>query len=110
MAWLCNSRIWWKSKTVLHIVYIKTDDIYKEIAEDVENRFDTSNCELDRLLCKGKNKNVIALMEDELGEESWLNLLEQFIAKTYSYLVNDDSEDKKAKGTKKCVMKRKLKF
>ena len=55
---------------MLHTVYIKTDDIYKEIAEDVENRFDTSNCELDRLLCKGKNKNVIALMEDELGEES----------------------------------------
>ena len=25
------------------IVYIKTDDIYKDIAEDVETRFDTSN-------------------------------------------------------------------
>ena len=30
--------------------------------------------------------------------------------KTYSYLIDDDSEDKKAKGTKKCVIKRKLKF
>ena len=29
------------------IVYIKTDDIYKDIAEDVETRFDTSNYELD---------------------------------------------------------------
>ena len=38
------------------IVYIKTDDIYKDIAEDVETRFDTSNYELDRLLPKGKNK------------------------------------------------------
>ena len=28
------------------IVYIKTDDIYKDIAEDVEKRFDTSNYEL----------------------------------------------------------------
>ena len=28
-------------------VYIKTDDIYKDIAEDVETRFDTSNYELD---------------------------------------------------------------
>ena len=31
-------------------------------------------------------------------------------AKTYSYLIDDDSQDKKAKGTKKCVIKRKLKF
>ena len=30
--------------------------------------------------------------------------------KTYSYLINDGSEDKKAEGTKKCVIKRKLKF
>ena len=29
------------------IVYIKTDDIYKDIAEDVQTRFDTSNHELD---------------------------------------------------------------
>ena len=36
------------------IEYIKTDDIYKEIAEDVETRFDTSNYELDRPLPKGK--------------------------------------------------------
>ena len=31
-------------------------------------------------------------------------------AKTYSCLIDDSSEDKKAKGTKKCVVKRKLKF
>ena len=31
-------------------------------------------------------------------------------AKTYSYLINDDSEGKKVKGTKKCIIKRKLKF
>ena len=37
------------------IVYIKTDDIYK----DIETRFDNSNYELDRLLPKGKNKKVI---------------------------------------------------
>ena len=34
------------------IVYIKTDDIYKDIAEDVETRFDTSNYELDRPMPK----------------------------------------------------------
>ena len=38
------------------IVYIKTDDIYKDIAEDVETRFDTSNHELERSLVKGRYK------------------------------------------------------
>ena len=50
------------------IVYIKTDDIYKDIAEDVKTRFDTSNYELNRSLPTGKNfKKVIGLMKDELG-------------------------------------------
>ena len=50
------------------IVYIKIDDIYKNIAEDLETRFDTSNYELDRLLLsKGKNKKVSDLMKDELA-------------------------------------------
>ena len=31
------------------IVYIKTDDIYKDIAEDVETRFDTSDYKLDSI-------------------------------------------------------------
>ena len=47
------------------IVYIKTDDIYKEIAEGVETRFDASNYELYRPLPKGRNKKVIGLMKDE---------------------------------------------
>ena len=38
------------------IVYIKTNDIYKDIAENVETRYDTSNYQLHRLLPKGKNK------------------------------------------------------
>ena len=37
------------------IVYRKTNDIYKDIAENVEIRSDTSNYELDRPLPKGKN-------------------------------------------------------
>ena len=36
------------------IIYIKTDDIYKDRTEDIETRFDTSNYELDRPLPKGK--------------------------------------------------------
>ena len=49
------------------IVYIKTDDIYKDIAEDVETRLDTSNYKLDKPFSKEKNKKVIGLMKDLLG-------------------------------------------
>ena len=38
------------------IVHVRTDDIYKDIAEDVETRFDTTNFKIDRPLPKGKNK------------------------------------------------------
>ena len=38
------------------IVEFKTDSIYKDFAEDVETRCDTSNYELDRPLPKVKNK------------------------------------------------------
>ena len=53
-------------------VYIKTNDIYKDIAEDTGTRFDTSNYELDRSLPKGKNKKVIGLMKDELDGKMML--------------------------------------
>ena len=91
------------------IVHVKIDDIYKDIAEDVETRFDTLNFEIRRPLPKGKNKNVIGLMRDELGGQ----IMKEFVrlrTKTYSYLKDNTDEDKKAKGTKKCVIKRKLKF
>ena len=96
------------------IVYIKANNIYKDIAEDVETRFDTSNYELEcnsinKLLTKGKNKKVIGLMKDESGSK----IMTKFVglrAKAYSCLIDDDSEDNKGKGTKKCVIKRKIKF
>ena len=37
------------------IFHVKTNDIYKDIAEDIEKRFDTSNYEIDRPLPMGKN-------------------------------------------------------
>ena len=58
------------------IVYVKTDDIHKDIAEDVERRFDTSNFEIDIPLPKGKNKKVLGLMKDELGGQ----ITKQFVA------------------------------
>ena len=38
------------------IIYIKTDNIYKDIAEDVETKFDASNYELDTPFCKRKEQ------------------------------------------------------
>ena len=46
---------------VFHCTH-KTDDIHKDIAEDIETRFDTSNYELDRPLPEGKYKKVIGLI------------------------------------------------
>ena len=34
----------------------KTDDIYQDLSQDIETRFYTSNCELDKPLTKRKNK------------------------------------------------------
>ena len=60
-------------------------------------------------LPKGKNKKVIVLMKDELGGR----IITEFVAlrpKSYSYFTDDCKEDKKAKGTKECVIKRMIKF
>ena len=91
------------------IVYIKIDDIYKDIAEDVETRFVTSIYELDRPLPKDKNEKMIGLMKDELGGKAMTKFVGLRV-NMYSYLIDDDSEDKKAKDTKTCVIKRKLKL
>ena len=91
------------------IMSIKTNDFYKDIANDVEKRFDTSNYEVNRPLPTGKNKKVIGLMKDELGGK----IITEFVTlrpKTYSYLTDDCKEDKKVKGTKNCVIKRMIKF
>ena len=91
------------------VMHIKTNDFYKDISDDVDSRFDTSNYEVKRSLPIGKNKKVIGLMKDELGGE----IITEFIAlrpKTYSYLTDKDKIDKKAKGTKKCVIKMMIKF
>ena len=58
------------------IVYINGDGIYKDIAEDVETGFDTSNYELDWPLPKGKNKKVIELIKRKLKFENYKSCLE----------------------------------
>ena len=75
------------------IVCIKTGDIYKNIAEDAETRFPTSNYELERRMPKGKNKKVIGLMNDQLGGKIMIELV-GLKAKTYSYLIDDGKKSK----------------
>ena len=90
------------------IMNIKTNHFYKDISDDVDNRFDISNYEVKRPLPIGKNKNI-GLMKDELGGE----IITEFIAlrpKTYFYLSDNNKIDKKAKGTKKCIIKKMIKF
>ena len=51
------------------IYSIKTKDFYKDIADDIKDRFDTSGYNSSRPLPGGLNKKVIGLMKDELGGE-----------------------------------------
>ena len=81
---------------------IKTDDFYKDIAEDIKDRFDTSGYNPDRPLPVGLNKKVIGLMKDELGGE----IMTEFVTlrpKMYAYKTGS-AKSKKCKGIKKCVV------
>ena len=93
------------------VIHIKTENFYENIAGDVQRWFDTSNYEEDDKTPPsiGKNKKVIGVMKDELGGK----IMKEFCglrAKAYAYLMDDDSKKKKAKGTKKCVIKRTIMF
>ena len=84
-----------------YIIHIKTEDVYEDIVNDVEKRFDISNYEANRTLPTRKYKKVIGLMKDELGG----NIMTEFAVlrrKIYSYLMDGGKSDKKAKGTKIC--------
>ena len=73
---------------------IKTEDFYKDIADDVEKWFHTSNYEVNRPLPTERNKKVIGLMKDELGGK----IMTEFAAvrlKTCFYLMYDGKKKKK---------------
>ena len=70
------------------IMHIKIEDFYKDIADDVEKKYDTSNYTVERPLPMGKNKKVMGMMKYELGG----NIMKVFIGlrpKCYSYLTED---------------------
>ena len=90
-------------------IHIESEDFCKDIANDVEKWFDISNYDKndDRLLPIGKNKKVIGFLKDELGGK----IVKVFFgvrAKTWAYLMDDDSEHKRAKETKKYIIKKDL--
>ena len=93
------------------IIYIKTEDFFQDISNDVQKWFDMSNYnKKDKmLLLIGKNKKVPDVFKDELGGK----IITEFVAlrpKAYAYLDDYGNDHKKAKGTKKCVIKQKLMF
>ena len=80
------------------VIHIIAEDFYKDISNDVEKWFDTSNYDKDdkRSLPIGKNKKIISFFKNELGEKIMIEFV-GLKAKTYSYLMDDDSEHKKVK-------------
>ena len=81
------------------IIYVKTEDFYEGIANNIEKMFDTLNYIIKRPLSTGKNKKKIGLIKYEFGGK----IMTEFVAfrpKIYSYLIDADNINKKAKGTK----------
>ena len=84
---------------------------YKDISNDVEKKFDTSNFPKDHPseIPVGKNKKVPGRMKDEARGR----IIEGFIglrAKLYSYKMFEGKEEKKCKGIKKSVIKKNISF
>ena len=82
-----NSRLCYMD-TDIFVINVKTKDFYKHIAEDVKERFDTSNFSCDRPLPINMNKKVVGLMKDELGG----GIINEFVAlrpKAYSYRTDN---------------------
>ena len=100
------------------IMHISTEDLYKDTANKVNDWFDTWGYdEKDkRTLSIGINKKVIGMFKDELNGK----VMSKFIAlraKTYAFLIDGYNDEdyakhkiinKKAKGTKKCVIKKQI--
>ena len=93
------------------IINIIIEDFFEDISNDVEKWFDTSNYnKKDKIpLPIGKNKNVPGIFKDELGGK----IITVFVAlrpRANTYLDDYGNDQKKGKGTKKCVVKQKLMF
>ena len=89
------------------IIHIKTEEFYKDIAVDVKKWLDTSNCIGDdkKPLPRDMNKKVSGLRKDWLGGKIMGEIV-AFRPKTYSYLIDDNKNDKKNSRNKKMCNKK----
>ena len=84
---------------------IETEDFYKDISEDVKDRFDTSDYPENHPsgIPIGINKKVLGMFKDEAAGK----IIKEFVglrAKLYSYKMDKGEESKKCKGIKKQVV------
>ena len=88
---------------------IETEDFYKDISNDVKNRFDTSDYPPNHPsgIPTGCNKKVLGVFKDEAAGR----IMKEFVglrAKLYSYKMFEGEESKKCKGIKKSVVKKSI--
>ena len=91
------------------VIHVKTEYFYKDIVNSVEKWFDTSNYDEndERPLPVGKNKKVLGLFKDKLGGKI-MKVFVRVRVKTWAYLMDYESEKKKAKRTEKSIIKKDL--
>ena len=90
---------------------IRTEDFYKDISQDIEAKFDTSDYPKDHSsgILTGVNKKVMGMFKDEVAA----NQLTHFVGlrpKLYCFKVEGDKTTKKCKGMKKNVVKKGIQF
>ena len=88
---------------------IKTEDFYKDISEDVKDRFDTNDYPPNHPsgTPTGCNKKKLGVFKDEVAGR----YIEEFVglrAKLYSYRMFEGKESKMCKGVKKSVVKKSI--
>ena len=88
---------------------IKTKDFYKDISNDVEEKFDTSNYPKEHPsgIKTGVNKKVVGMIKDECGGKQ-IVIFVGLRSKLYSFFVEGNIEEKKCKGINKNVIKKKI--
>ena len=91
------------------IYEIQTEDFYKDISGDVQDRFDTSDYPKNHAsgIPTGINKKVLGMFKDEAAGKN----IKEFVglrAKLYSYKMEEGKENKRCKGIKKAVIEKSI--
>ena len=91
------------------IYEIQTEDFYKDISGDVQDRFDTSDYSKNHAsgIPTGINKKVLGMFKDEAAGKN----IKEFVglrAKLYSYKMEEGKENKRCKGIKKAVIEKSI--